>query len=48
MPKDTQTSARSTCDEKILAVLQMADERMLSDSGNPVYLQMKAELELLQ
>lgn len=48
MPDDTQDSGRSNLDEMILTILRMADERMLHDSGNPVYIRMKTELDRLQ
>jgi hypothetical protein len=43
MSKDTQIS-----NKKILAILHTADESMLNDNGNLVYLTMKVELDLLQ
>jgi len=42
MPKDTLDN------NKILAILWMANEDMLRASGNPVYLRLKADLECLK
>ncbi len=42
MPKDTLDN------NKILAILRMANEDMLHASGNPVYLRLKADLECLK
>jgi hypothetical protein len=36
-----------TCKELMLTLVQSADECMLCDSGNPVYLKMKEELDKL-
>ena len=38
MSQDTQDGGVHPNREEILALLQMADERMLHESGNPVYL----------
>jgi hypothetical protein len=43
MPKDTQAYKK-----KVLAIVQTADEHMLQESGNPVYLKMKTELDLFR
>ena len=46
MSQDTQDGWCSTLTkEEILALLQMADERMLHESGNPVLPQIEKELE---
>ena len=38
----------SACHDVVLTLLRMADEQMLHESGNQVYLDMKAELERLR
>lgn len=48
MSENTQDSDMSSYKEAILALLRVADERMLHDSSNPVYLKMKSELEHLR
>ena len=49
MPKDTQDSTDSPpYKEAVLALLRMADERMLQDSGNPVYLKLREEINQLR
>ncbi len=45
MPKDTRDSCNSL-NELVLMILRLADEEMLTKSGNPVFLKMKRELEL--
>lgn len=45
MPKDTQDARKYLCNEMVLTILRLADEDMLSESGNPVYLKMKRELD---
>ena len=48
MPEDTQESDSSPYKAAILTLLRMADERMLQDSANPVYLRLKEELDQLR
>ena len=48
MPEDTQEIDSSPYKAAILALLRMADERMLQDSANPVYLRLKEELDQLR
>jgi len=49
MSEDTQDSSdRSPYKEAVLALLRMADECMLQESGNPVYLKMKREINQLR
>ena len=48
MPKDTQDPRKSLCSEIVLMILRLADEDMLNESGNPVYLKMKRELEMFR
>lgn len=48
MSQDTQDGGVHPNREEILALLQMADERMLHESGNPVYLRLKKELDLIR
>ena len=48
MLKDTQNHDRSICNELMLTLLRSADESMLCDSGNQVYLKMKEELDRLR
>lgn len=48
MPKNFQDDSDSIFKEAILTVVRMADDRMLQESGNPIYLRMKAELDRLQ
>ena len=48
MPQDTQEPCTSLFNDMILMILQLADENMLSKSGNAVYLRMKKELEDLR
>jgi hypothetical protein len=45
MPKDIQDIIKHLCNEVVLRILQLADEDMLRDSGNAVYLRMKRELD---
>ena len=45
MPKDTRDPRNSLCHKIVLMVLQMADEEMLKESSNAVYLKMKKELD---
>jgi hypothetical protein len=45
MPKDTRDGRKDLCNEMVLMILRLADEDMLSKSGNPVYLRMKRELD---
>jgi hypothetical protein len=45
MPKDTQDNRKSICNEIVLMILRLADEGMLNESGNAVYLRMKRELD---
>jgi hypothetical protein len=47
MSKDTQDGGMHPYKEEILTLLRMADERMLRESGNPVYLRLKTELDLI-
>jgi hypothetical protein len=45
MPEDTQDSSdRPPYKEAMLTLLRMADERMLQESGNPVYLKLINEI----
>jgi hypothetical protein len=48
MPQDTQEPCTSLFNDMILMILRLADEDMLSKSGNAVYLRMKKELEDLR
>lgn len=49
MPEDTQDSIdRPSYKEVMLALLRMADERMLEESGNPVYLKLIKEINQLR
>ena len=49
MPEDTQdSSVRPPYKEAMLALLRMADERMLKESGNPVYLKLIKEINQLR
>ena len=51
MSKDTQDNGTPFYKKAMLAPLQMADEHMLRESGNPVYLRLKDdsnELELIR
>ena len=48
MPKDTQDHGKSFNRAAILAVLRTADESMLRESGNPVYLRLRKELDLIR
>jgi hypothetical protein len=45
MPKDTKDNRKSICNEIVLMILRLADEGMLNESGNAVYLRMKRELD---
>lgn len=45
MPKDTQDACKSLCNEILLTIVRLADEDMLRESGNPVYLRMRRELD---
>lgn len=45
MLEDTQDSGSFPYKEAILGLLWMADGRMLHDSGNPVYLKLREELD---
>lgn len=48
MPDDTQDTDKSLCNEIVLMIVRLADEDMLNESQNPVYLKMKRELEILR
>jgi hypothetical protein len=48
MPKDTQDPLKHLCNEIVITILRLADEDMLRDSGNAMYLRMKRELDELQ
>jgi hypothetical protein len=48
MLEDTQDSGSFPYKEAILGLLWMADGRMLHDSGNPVYLRLREELDRLR
>jgi hypothetical protein len=51
MSEDTQDNGTPPYKRAMLALLRMADERMLRESGNPVYLRLKDdsnELELIR
>ena len=51
MSKDTQDNGMPFYYKAILAILRMADDRMLHESGNPVYLRLKddsKELDLIR
>lgn len=48
MPKDTHDFLKCPCNEIVLRVLQLADENMLCESGNAIYLRMKRELDEIQ
>jgi hypothetical protein len=45
MPKDTQDAHKHLGNEIVLTILRLADEDMLRDSGNAIYLRMKRELD---
>ena len=45
MPEDTQVTDSSIWKEAMLSLLCTADENMLHESGNPVYLALKGELK---
>jgi hypothetical protein len=45
MPKDTRDPCKYLNKEIILTILRWADEKMLSESGNAVYIKMKKELD---
>jgi hypothetical protein len=47
MPKDTRdrSSHKSLCNEIVLTILRLADEDMLRESDNAVYLGLKRELD---
>ena len=49
MPDDTQDTSDSPRYKKaMLTLLRMADERMLQESGNPVYLKLINEINRLR
>jgi hypothetical protein len=48
MSQDTQDGGMHPNREEILAILRTADERMLHESGNLVYLRLKTELNLIR
>ena len=49
MPEDTQDSSDNPpYKEAALALLRMADDRMLQESGNPAYLKMREEINQLR
>jgi len=48
MPKDTHDPLKYLCNEIFLTILRLADEDMLHESGNVVYLGMKRELDEIQ
>jgi hypothetical protein len=48
IPMSEDTHGRTTCNELVLMLLHGADEKMLLESGNPVFLKLKAELDLLR
>jgi hypothetical protein len=47
MPKDTHHSGRLIRNAAILSLLQTADEDMLCESDNPVYLKLREEVDQL-
>jgi hypothetical protein len=47
MLEDTRDSHKSLCNEIVLVILQLANKDMLNESGNPIYLRMKTELDEL-
>jgi len=48
MAENTLDLGTSTCNDLVLALLRVANEQALQESGNQVYLKLKAEIQQLR